>query len=160
MVALREREVRNEQVPQPSIAAMVVFDQKMERVLLVRHSSERKDGMVGFPGGRPILGSDESITQAGIRELREETGLRTTADNLIGFPGNIYLGFMRRESKDFYYVLQAFIVRDYEGELKRKTPEGKVFWADIAKLDRFGSRLSPTVKTVVSDSLRYLKTTR
>ena len=160
MVALREREVRNEEILQPSVAAMVIFDMKRERVLLVSHKASRKEGLVALPGGRPKLGSDENLTQAGIRELREETGLRITEDNLVSFPGNIYSGFIRREGSGFYYILRAFIVTGYEGELKRNSPEGKVFWADVAKLDRFGSRLSPTVKTVVSDSLRYLKTTR
>lgn len=57
---------------------MVVRD-ATGRVLL----EKRKDcGLWGLPGGR--LDPGESVTQAGIREVKEETGLAIQAVRLIG----------------------------------------------------------------------------
>jgi 8-oxo-dGTP pyrophosphatase MutT (NUDIX family) len=156
MVALREKEVANEREPEVFSVSLIVFDKKREKVLLVRHTKERKEGMVGFPGGKPLSGSTETLLEAGIRELREETGLKTTSDSLISYPDNIYLGHIARENNDVYYAYKAYICLNFEGVQKKKSEEGKPFWATISKLDRYGARLAPSVKTAVSESLNFL----
>lgn len=156
MVALREMEVSQEKSLGYLAAFLVVFDSKREKVLLVRHSAQRKGGMVGFPGGSPLRGSSESLKETAIRELQEETGLRASTNNLLNYPGNDYYGILKREGEDKSFAFRAFICTNYQGEQKKASKEGKVFWATISKLDRYGSKLSPAVKTVVADSLRFL----
>lgn len=157
MVALREREYISEREPDASSVSLIVFDKKKEKVLLVRHTKERKEGMVGFPGGRPLRGSNESLVDAGIRELREETGLRTNAENLLSYPNNVYVGLIPRTvGEDIYYSYRALICVGHEGQQKKASEEGRPFWASISKLDRYGTRLTPSVKTAVSEALNFL----
>lgn len=156
MVALTEREFVREKEPQSFAAWVVVFDKKHEKVLLVRERALRKEGMVGLPGGRPIFNSRETLQEAALRELREETGLRTSLDALISYPDNTYIGVNQRGRIEQNYAAKAFIVTDYQGELKRETSTGKTFWATISKLDKRGNRLAPSVKTVVSEALNFL----
>lgn len=60
-------------------AAAVVFDAR-GRVLLVRHTYGRLNWEL--PGGQSEHG--ESVVDTALRELREETGLRASADRLTG----------------------------------------------------------------------------
>ena len=156
MVALREREFVHEREHQNFAAWVIVFDEKKEKVLLVRERSPRKEGLVGLPGGNP-KNSSESLEEAAIRELREETGLRTNTGGLVSYPHNTYLGMLPRGSGDKYYAAKAFICINHEGVKRQESKEAKrIFWARIDKLDRYGGRLSPSLKTVVAQSLNFL----
>lgn len=160
MVALREMEVNRENSLGFLAAFLVVFDSKREKILLVRHSAQRKGGMVGFPGGSPRRGSSESLKETAVRELQEETGFRASTSDLLNYPGNDYYGILKREDEVKNFAFRAFICTDYQGEQKKASKEGAVFWATISKLDRYGSKLSPAVKTVVADSLNFLNNQR
>lgn len=150
MVALRETERYIEEKPNIPVW-VVVFDKNRERVLLVRERAERKEGQIGLPGGRP-KNSFEPETQAGVRELKEETGF--IAQNLIPYPNNVYIDYL--QSREKYFAGRAYIATDVSGEIKRLTKETSVFWARVDKLDRYEKRLSPTVKTVVMEALDFL----
>ena len=62
-----------------SAGAIVIQD---ERILLVRHGAARhgRDFLVGPGGG---VENDESVSQAAVREVKEETGLDVTPDKLL-----------------------------------------------------------------------------
>lgn len=60
--------------PIPAVISVVLRDNS---VLLVRRSNPPDAGCWGFPGGKIDFG--ESIEQAAIRELREETGVTSSA---------------------------------------------------------------------------------
>lgn len=62
-----------------NVAGVVVFDEN-GRVLLQRRS--HADDSWGFPGGVVELG--ESVAEAAIREVKEETGLDVVIDSLLG----------------------------------------------------------------------------
>ena len=66
----------------PLLAAdCVVFDDA-GRVLLIRRGHEPFKGMYAFPGGFVEVG--ETVEQAALRELREETGIEGRILKLIG----------------------------------------------------------------------------
>ena len=78
---------------------------------------------VTFPGGHIELG--ESFTDAVIREIQEETGLKIFAPQLCGI-------------KDWYenecrYVVLLYKATHFEGELV-SSAEGNVWWEEIEKL--------------------------
>ncbi len=92
------------------------------RVVVIDREKQDWPG-VTFPGGHVEQG--ESFTDAVIREVQEETGLNIHSPQLCGI-------------KDWCenlcrYVVLFYRATRFEGEL-RSSPEGKVWWEDIANL--------------------------
>jgi ADP-ribose pyrophosphatase YjhB (NUDIX family) len=67
--------------PVPAVAALVMNHHG--RLLLVKRGVEPAKGMWCLPGG--FIEIDESIEEAVLRELEEETGIRGKIDGLIDF---------------------------------------------------------------------------
>jgi len=64
--------------PIPAVIAVVVHE---DRALLVRRANPPDAGLWGFPGGKIEFG--ETVKDAAIRELREETGVHAAAQDVL-----------------------------------------------------------------------------
>lgn len=102
----------------------MIYNKENNKVLVI----ERVKSWMGisFPGGHVEDG--ESIVEATIREIKEETGL--TIKNLQAC-GVVY--WFNKDNGDRYFVYN-FKTDNYSGELIRETEEGKVFWVEADKL--------------------------
>ena len=104
--------------PEVSVGAVVVED---GRLLLVRRGHGAAVGKWSVPGGRVEWG--ETVAQAVIRELREETGLDGVCERFVGWVERIGAGY--------HYVILDFTVTVVGGELRAGDDASDVKWVAV-----------------------------
>lgn len=134
-------------------ANVLVFSDN--NVLLVRHGegAGHLTGVYGLPGGRPNSG--ETLEDAAIRELLEETGIRVNKEDLVSFPNNQYSAKIRRkDGTNKLYTMTVYVSNKFTGELvgsDETIPE----WIEIPKLNSY--HLLPNAEKAINDSLKFLR---
>ncbi len=107
-----EPDVRKATVLRPSVAA--ILRDGDGRILLQRRSD---NGRWGLPGGSVEIG--ESVCEAIVREVREETGLDVEAERLIGVYSDPALQVVRYRSGDVvHYISTLLACRILGGSLR------------------------------------------
>lgn len=116
------------------VGSIVYLKDREGRILLQRRKTGASVGYVGLPGGKVEFGED--VVEAGVRELREETGLLALDARLAGVYSEVDIGDGGETNHFILFVVSA---GGYEGSLINSTPEGENFWAyeeEIVSLDR------------------------
>ncbi len=120
----------------PILAASVaVF--RDGRVLLAERVNPPAADCFSLPGGLVEVG--ESLEDAALRELLEETGVRA---HIIGFNGHVEV--IARDADDRverHFVVASFVGEWIAGEGQASDEVRSVLWADPLRLD--GLRLTP-----------------
>lgn len=115
----------------------MIIDKENNKVLVQDRVKSWKG--INFPGGH--VEGKESIMDAAIREVKEETGL----DVWDLHPCGIIHWYNDRTGER--YLVFNFKTENWRGTLLSQTDEGKVFWVDIDELpglnlaEGFGERL-------------------
>jgi mutator protein MutT len=113
--------------PIVGVGALIVDN---ARVLIVRRATEPLKDQWSIPGGAVELG--ETLRQAVVREIREETGLIIETGEVIEVFDSIY-----RDSQgcaQYHYVLVDFLCRVVGGELCAASDAGAVRWVPVEEL--------------------------
>jgi mutator protein MutT len=117
------------------------------RALLVRRGKPPLLGRWSIPGGTVELG--ETLEQALVREMAEETGLEVE-------PGELLTVFDRIEHEGarvvFHYVILDFLCRRVSGEARAGSDALEVAWAGPEELGRYD--LTPKALEVVREAFR------
>jgi 8-oxo-dGTP diphosphatase len=115
--------------PYLAVSAAIFHD---DRVLIVRRGRPPAHGLYTLPGGGVELG--ESLEQAVIREVREETGLAIAPLALVGFREAIARDAAGRIERHF--VILPFAARWIGGEIALNEELAEAQWREPDELAR------------------------
>lgn len=102
-----------------------------DQVLVERRVKKDWPGII-FPGGHVEVG--ESLTQAAIREVKEETGLTVSKLRLVG---DVHYQEEGNGEELHRHIILLYRTNTFTGEIKSGA-EGEIFWLpkkDLAKQD-------------------------
>jgi len=101
---------------------------KNEEVLLLK---KPRHGWYAMPGGKMETG--ESIFEAVVREVNEETGLILNHPELYSV---VTMTKPRAQSPIDEWMMFTFKTDQFSGNLVEKSPEGELEWIPISQLDQ------------------------
>jgi 8-oxo-dGTP diphosphatase len=115
--------------PLVGVGAVIISD---GRVLLVKRGHAPLAGEWSIPGG--ILELGETLREAAIREVQEETCLTVETADLLG----VYDRVLRDEAQRtlYHYVLVDFLCRRIAGEPRAAGDADELRWFTLAEVGR------------------------
>ena len=131
------------------VVGVIVVVRRGDQVLLAQRSRGTYLGKWGFPGGHVELG--ETIVEAGLRELREETGVSADSRGVL-----THLEVMDRKpdgSVAFHYVLLAVRADWRSGEAVAADDAAAVRWVTLEEMRAGVVPLLPEVERVARMAL-------
>lgn len=113
------------------------------------------EGVYGIPGGKKRQINPESDLQAAIRELEEETGLKTYEEHLVEFPGNYFEAELPVNGYTKKVSWRVFMCSQYEGEVEAKSvDEVSTEWVPLDRLHFYHT--GPNVLQVIHNGYEFL----
>lgn len=122
---------KKEHKPQatPKIAVnALVFNEKGEVLLALR----RDNGLWCIPGGHVDLG--ETLAQACLRELEEETGLKAEVLRLVGIYSDTKGSLHIAQGSEWHTVRVSFLCRVTGGQIRPSGETSEIRYFDVAQL--------------------------
>lgn len=138
--------------PSRPIAATIAVVVRDQQVLLVRRANPPDQGMWGYPGGK--IDAGETLAQAALRELHEETGISAEAVGVLtaldAFDRDAG-GQVKR-----HFILIAMLCRWKGGEPVAGDDALEARWFPVAGLEESGLELSQDVAWVARKAVGIL----
>lgn len=132
--------------PIPAALAVVV---RGSQLLLVRRSNRPNAGLWGFPGGKIELG--ETVMEAAIRELQEETGIEAEAREFLTSVDVIIHN--DEGTLEHHYVLVAVLCEYISGEPLAADDVSEAEWFEYEKILTTLHDKSPAVGRVAQQAM-------
>jgi ADP-ribose pyrophosphatase YjhB (NUDIX family) len=130
----------------PKIAVnAVVFNEKQE-VLLAKRTD---NGLWCIPGGHVDLG--ETLAQACLRELKEETGLAAEIVRLIGVYSDTKGSLHFAQGPEWHTVRVSFLCRVTGGSLTTSEETSEIKYFDVGRLPPLITDHAKRIKDALED---------
>ncbi|MEA2065285.1 MAG: NUDIX hydrolase [Patescibacteria group bacterium] len=124
---------------------------KDDKILLIKRIRGDYIGLLGLPGGK--VEKDEHLSEAAIREIFEESGIKSKFKNYLGFVSELLI-----EDKNILKHLLLHIC-----ELEPKTTEilndleGELNWFDLNDIKNFKNQIIPSDFLMIENIVRNKK---
>lgn len=130
--------------PLLGVGAVIVRD---DRVLVVRRLNPPLQGQWSIPGG--LVETGETIKEALIREIREETGLAVEPIELI----EVFERILRDPDSrvQYHFVVIDYLCRIVWGDADPGTDVSEIQWARLEDLPNLG--ITPETSSVIHKGL-------
>jgi len=104
-----------------------------DKILLEQRKNEPSKGKWSVPGGLVELG--ESMEEAVIREVKEETGLEVYEPRLVDVVN--YVSFGERGAVMYHYVIVDYLVTVGSGKPKAASDAAALKWVPFNELEEY-----------------------
>jgi|SRR3989304_8295688 len=111
-------------VPKPAVDTIILNGRK---VLMTKREGEPFKGLWKFPGG--MVDNDETVEQAAVREVKEETGLDVEIIDILGVYSD-----PKRDPR-MHTMAVVFIMKPLNNVLKMNEESTDIKWVDIDEVD-------------------------
>lgn len=138
-------------VPLVGVGGVVVHE---NRVLLVQRGTEPLKGQWSIPGG--LIDVGETLREAVIREVKEETGLDVEPIELVELLDRIH---REKGGVRFHYVIADYLCRVAGGTLGAASDAAAVRWVERAQWNSDSAlRMDPITTRVIEAAWQRAKT--
>jgi ADP-ribose pyrophosphatase YjhB (NUDIX family) len=134
----------SERVPDRPVIGVIAVVRRGRQLLLAQRSRGTYSGRWGFPGGHVERG--ETIVEAGLRELREETGISAEPREVF-----THVDVIERDTTGnvlFHYVLLAVLADWRDGEAVAADDAAAVRWVTLEEIVGGSLDVLPAVERV------------
>jgi 8-oxo-dGTP diphosphatase len=104
-----------------------------DKILLEKRKNEPSKGKWSVPGGLVELG--ESVEQAVIREVKEETGLEVYEPRLVDVVNYVSLG--EKGAVVYHYVIVDYFVTVKSGKPKASSDAAALKWVPLSEVEEY-----------------------
>lgn len=130
------------------VAVSAVVQDEAGRLLMIRRTD---NDLYAIPGGGQEVG--ETVTDAVVREVQEETGLTVEVTGLIGIYSNPdhVIAYDNGEVRQEFSL--CFRARPLSGRLRTSDESREVLWIDPAQLDELN--IHPSIRLRIDHGLQH-----
>ena len=138
--------------PRPAVTAdcVVMTDEPLPKVLLIKRGDEPFKGAWAFPGG--FMNMDETTEECAIRELEEETGLKVATVHQIGTYSKV-----DRDPRGRTITVAYLSIIDTPVDVKGQDDAANAKWFPITELPRLAFDHYDIVQDAVIAYARIVK---
>jgi ADP-ribose pyrophosphatase YjhB (NUDIX family) len=133
----------------------VIFDPNREKILLTRRMD---NGCWCLPGGQ--MNAGESVAEACLREVLEETGLQVCLTKLIGIYSDPNRLVEYVDGSRYHFVTLCFEAKVIDGELRLSNETTCINYfmlGEIEKMDLMGNHFQRIVDAIATQASAFVR---